>query len=238
MKTISSRLIRHPFSLVIFKDLLFVTDWRLDAIIQMNKTTGGNEVIVEKVEESNRLYGIKIFSMASQQIVPNHPCHSDNGGCEKLCFPVPAKSNQTSLPVASCGCPTGEKLQADGKSCTSDPTADPPAPACPNSWDFTCDNQRCIPKTWMCDGDDDCLDNSDELQNCTTPTCRADEWQCSSGRCIPMAFKCDSDNDCGDFSGSSVFLSYHKFTLFEETFQSSLPKYMISSKNSFIHSGF
>ena len=131
MKTISSRLIRHPFSLVIFKDLLFVTDWRLDAIIQMNKTTGGNEVIVEKVEESNRLYGIKIFSMASQQIVPNHPCHSDNGGCEKLCFPVPAKSNQTSLPVASCGCPTGEKLQADGKSCTSDPTADPPAPGLP-----------------------------------------------------------------------------------------------------------
>ena len=24
----------------------------------------------------------------------------------------------------------------------------------------------------MCDGDDDCLDNSDELQNCTKPTCR------------------------------------------------------------------
>ena len=62
MKTISSRLIRHPFSLVIYKHLLYVTDWRLDAIIKMDKLSGGNEVIVEKVEESNRLYGIKIYS--------------------------------------------------------------------------------------------------------------------------------------------------------------------------------
>ena len=48
----------------------------------------------------------------------------------------------------------------------------------------------------MCDGDDDCLDNSDELQNCTKPTCGGDEFQCKSGRCIPKSFKCDSDNDC------------------------------------------
>ena len=72
--------------------------------------------------------------------------------------------------------------------------------ACPNSWDFTCDNQRCIPKTWVCDGDDDCLDNSDEQQNCTKPTCQPNEFQCNSGRCIPESFKCDSDNDCGDSS--------------------------------------
>ena len=59
----------------------------------------------------------------------------------------------------------------------------------------------------MCDGDDDCLDNSDELGNCTQPTCGPDEWKCSSGRCIPKSFKCDSDNDCGDFSGNSFLLN-------------------------------
>ena len=206
MKTIQSRLIRHPFSLVVYKDSLFVTDWRLDAIIQMDKINGKNEDIVEKVEESNRLYGIKIFSKESQLIANNHPCHTDTGGCQKLCFPVPDNSSSPTGIAARCGCPYGEKLQSDGKTCVSDPSVEPPVQACPNSWDFTCDNQRCIPKTWMCDGDDDCLDNSDELQNCTTPTCRADEWQCSSGRCIPMAFKCDSDNDCGDFSGISSLL--------------------------------
>ena len=201
VQTIQSRLIRHPFSLVIFKENLFVTDWRLDAIIKMNKLTGGDEDIVEKVEESNRLYGIKIFSDETQVIAPNHPCHVNNGGCSKLCFPVPDKSQSGT--VAVCGCPYGEKLGSDGRTCDGDPSSEPPVQACPNSWDFTCDNQRCIPKTWMCDGDDDCLDNSDELQNCTKPTCGADEWQCTSGRCIPKSFKCDSDNDCGDFSGKN-----------------------------------
>lgn len=55
--------------------------------------------------------------------------------------------------------------------CTADPNAEPPVQACPNTWDFTCNNQRCVPKAWVCDGDDDCLDNSDEEQNCTS-NCR------------------------------------------------------------------
>ena len=69
-----------------------MTDWRLDAIIQMNKVTGGNATIIEKVEESNRLYGIKIFSEDNQIIAEKHPCHTKNGGCDKLCFPVPDNS--------------------------------------------------------------------------------------------------------------------------------------------------
>lgn len=69
--------------------------------------------------------------------------------------------------TAKCGCPYGERLMPDGRTCQPDPDQ-PPVQACPNSWDFTCTNQRCIPKSWMCDGDDDCLDNSDEEQNCTS----------------------------------------------------------------------
>ena len=146
VKTISSRMIRHPFSLVIYNEFIYVTDWRLDSIIRLHKTTGENEKIVEKVEESNRLYGIKIFSKESQLIANNHPCHTDAGGCQKLCFPIPDNSTSSTGIIARCGCPYGEKLQSDGKTCVSDPSVEPPVQACPNSWDFTCDNQRCIPK--------------------------------------------------------------------------------------------
>lgn len=147
VKTISSPRIKHPFSLVIHGDWLYITDWRLDAILRMQKTNGSDEKIVRSVEEGNRLYGIKVFSKESQRIDSRHPCLYDNGKCQKFCFAVP--SNETSFGlVAQCGCPYGEKLSDDKRTCLSDPDKEPPVQACPNTWDFTCTNQRCIPKTW------------------------------------------------------------------------------------------
>ena len=50
---------------VSLQDYLYVTDWRLDAIIRMDKTSGEEALIVEKVEESNRLYGKKLLKLVS-----------------------------------------------------------------------------------------------------------------------------------------------------------------------------
>ncbi|KAJ8943773.1 hypothetical protein NQ318_011985, partial [Aromia moschata] len=176
VKTVNSRLIRHPFNIVIYNDFMYITDWRLDAIIKLHKLSGDFEETLVREPQTNRLYGVKIYSEKEQKIIDVHPCWNNNGGCQKLCFAVPrAKAQISSLNAAV-------------------------HTACPNSWDFTCNNQRCIPQSWVCDGDDDCLDNSDEDQNCTKPTCNANEFQCKSGRCIPMTFKCDAENDCGDFS--------------------------------------
>ena len=59
-----------------------------------------------------------------------------------------------------------------------------------------CDNYKCVPKTMVCDGDNDCGDNSDE-RNCSR-TCHPGMFSCQDGRCIPKNWKCDGDSDCMD----------------------------------------
>lgn len=144
IKTINSRLIRHPFSLAIHNEWVYITDWRLDAIFRIHKVTGDKEEVITKVDETNRLYGVKVYSRKEQKIDKLHPCYINNGNCEKLCFPVPNKNNELQ---AVCSCAHAEKLDKDGKKCLPDPEAEP-VKVCSNSWHFTCDNQRCIPQSW------------------------------------------------------------------------------------------
>ena len=83
--------------------------------------------------------------------------------------------------------------------------------------EFECEATKdCIPKRWVCDGFEDCNDNSDEIDcfltssstsTTTTATttslaCSREEFQCDYqfGSCLPIRYICDDIVDCFDGS--------------------------------------
>ena len=96
---------------------------------------------------------------------------SGNNETSGFCIPVERKCN------TQVDCPNGE----DELNC--------PKVECPTNH-FSCKNKNCISRAWVCDGDNDCGDNSDEMENCDSRICLVDEFRCSTGKCIPIHWKC------------------------------------------------
>uniref|UniRef100_A0A7E4VR66 Very low-density lipoprotein receptor n=1 Tax=Panagrellus redivivus TaxID=6233 RepID=A0A7E4VR66_PANRE len=82
---------------------------------------------------------------------------------------------------------------------------------------FDCGHHNCIPRSWRCDGDVDCLNGADEKSCSAAPTVQCDpetHYQCKPSpggsvkprarifaqtfpvSCIPHAWKCDGEVDC------------------------------------------
>ena len=67
---------------------------------------------------------------------------------------------------------------------------------------YECKNHICINHNDLCDGKDDCGDDSDESEElCKNFTCdKVQKFQCNNFKCIPRYYVCNGEDDCGDGS--------------------------------------
>ncbi|XP_029548487.1 low-density lipoprotein receptor-related protein 1 [Salmo trutta] len=176
--------LNHAFGLCHYKHFLFWNEYRSGSIYKLDQVT---KTVSLLRNERPPIFEIRMYDAQQQQ--GSNACRVNNGGCSSLCLAIPDGRQ--------CACAEDQQLDdRDNTSCKVNPSYIPPPQCQPG--EFACKNNRCIQERWKCDGDNDCLDNSDEAPElCHQHTCPTDKFKCQNNRCIPLRWLCDGDNDCG-----------------------------------------
>lgn len=188
--------VAHPFAVGVYKDLMYWDDWKMHSVFSADKDHG---IMIETLAENMpSLMDLKIYAHSIQ--TGTNACSRPNN-CTHICVGAP-KGGYT------CLCPEGMTLSINGDCLCPGSMQTFANNTCPQMENtcapgfFTCANKLCIPALYRCDNENDCRDNSDEL-NCphTNHRCPPHMFSCvSDNKCIPDYFKCDHDKDCNDGS--------------------------------------
>eukprot|EP00091_Calanus_sinicus_P000104 TRINITY_DN1002_c0_g1_i6.p1 TRINITY_DN1002_c0_g1~~TRINITY_DN1002_c0_g1_i6.p1 ORF type:complete len:697 (+),score=252.54 TRINITY_DN1002_c0_g1_i6:520-2610(+) len=106
---------KHPFSMAVFEDSLYWSDWEMQEIVSCNKFTGKNFQTLVK-EAGIRPMGITIAHPLLSHSGPPSPCQGSP--CSHVCLPHPLPSTGY-----TCACPAHLSLDSTGKLCKSSPQA-------------------------------------------------------------------------------------------------------------------
>ncbi|PVD27754.1 hypothetical protein C0Q70_12926 [Pomacea canaliculata] len=69
---------------------------------------------------------------------------------------------------------------------------------CSGAHQFKCGmRDSCIAIEYRCDGENDCVDGSEEA-GCATRTCLQGELKCSNNVCVEISKLCNGHNGCGN----------------------------------------
>ncbi|KAI9538352.1 Low-density lipoprotein receptor- protein 1B [Dissostichus eleginoides] len=177
--------LNHPFGISHYRNFIFWTEYMNASVFQLELTTGDVTLLRS---ERPPLFGLRVYDAQSQQ--GDNVCSVNYGGCSTLCLAIPGGR--------VCACADNQLLEKNNVTCAEASSGGLELQRC-RSDEFQCHNQRCIRALWKCDGDDDCLDGSDEeSHSCYNHTCPVDQFKCSNNRCIPKRWLCDGTNDCGN----------------------------------------
>ncbi|XP_052902166.1 low-density lipoprotein receptor-related protein 1 [Anopheles moucheti] len=98
----------HPFSITVFDNYVYWTDWRTYSVIRANKWNGTDVTVIHKTQ--SQPFGIQILHSSRQPNSQPNPCAANNGGCSHLCLLSVGLRHE-------CACPHVMRLHEDRMQC-------------------------------------------------------------------------------------------------------------------------
>ncbi|CAH1393480.1 unnamed protein product [Nezara viridula] len=113
----SAETLHHPFSISVFEDYVYWTDWDKQAIFKANKFNGSNVTPITAIRMLQNPMVVHVYHPYRQPDGINQ-CAAVNGHCSHLCLPAPQINAKS--PKISCACPDGLVLMKDGLMCADE----------------------------------------------------------------------------------------------------------------------